>query len=75
MYYICIISKNPYFCIKLPYFHIFGIMFYSYFFFNRYTEYDAWRYKYPEFVTTQKWAKVPSKKLSDFLVKKHANDS
>jgi len=32
-------------------------------------EYDKWRYKYPEFDTTQRWAKVPSQELSDLLVK------
>ena len=31
-------------------------------------EYDKWRYKYPEFDTTQRWAKVPSEELSDYLV-------
>ena len=31
-------------------------------------EYDRWRYHYPEFDTTQKWAKVPSQALSDMLV-------
>lgn len=31
-------------------------------------EYDQWRYKYPEFDTTQQWAKVPSQELSDYLV-------
>lgn len=31
-------------------------------------EYDRWRYKYPEFDTTQRWAKVPSQELSDMLV-------
>lgn len=31
-------------------------------------EYDKWRYKYPEFDTTQRWAKVPSQELSDYLV-------
>ena len=33
-------------------------------------EYDQWRYKYPEFDTTQRWAKVPSQELSDALLKK-----
>ena len=28
-------------------------------------EYDTWRYHYPEFDTTQIWAKVPSQELSD----------
>lgn len=31
-------------------------------------EYDQWRYKYPELDTSQHWAKVPSKALSDFLL-------
>ncbi|MGN0625728.1 MAG: helix-turn-helix domain-containing protein [Oscillospiraceae bacterium] len=31
-------------------------------------EYDRWRYKYPEFDTTQLWAKVPSQELGDMLV-------
>lgn len=31
-------------------------------------QYDQWRYRYPEFDTTQRWAKVPSKELSDALV-------
>ena len=31
-------------------------------------EYDQWRYNYPKFDTTQHWAKVPSKELSDTLV-------
>ena len=31
-------------------------------------EYDRWRYRYPEFDTTQRWAKVPSQGLSDMLV-------
>lgn len=32
-------------------------------------EYDQWRYRYPEFDTTQRWVKVPSHELSDYLVK------
>ena len=32
-------------------------------------DYDKWRYRFPEFDTTQIWAKVPSKELSDALVK------
>lgn len=32
-------------------------------------EYDQWRYRYPEFDTTQRWVKVPSQELSDDLVK------
>lgn len=31
-------------------------------------KYDEWRYRYPEFDTTQTWAKVPSQALSDALV-------
>lgn len=31
-------------------------------------EYDRWRYRYPEFDNTQRWAKVPSQDLSDMLV-------
>jgi len=31
-------------------------------------EYNRWRYRYPEFDTTQRWAKVPSQELSDYLV-------
>lgn len=31
-------------------------------------EYDNWRYHYPKSNTTQIWAKVPSKELSDALV-------
>lgn len=31
-------------------------------------EYDQWRYHYPAFDTTQRWAKVPSQALSDKLV-------
>jgi len=30
-------------------------------------EYDSWRYRYPEFDTTQRWAKVPSQELTDWL--------
>lgn len=40
-------------------------------------EYDNWRYHYPKFDTTQRWAKVPSQELSDALVesfKDHLND-
>ena len=32
-------------------------------------EYDQWRYNYPQYDTTQKWAKVPSQDLSDAMVK------
>lgn len=31
-------------------------------------EYDRWRYRYPEFDNTQRWAKAPSQGLSDILV-------
>ena len=31
-------------------------------------EYDKWRYYHPQFDTTQRRAKVPSKELSDALV-------
>lgn len=31
-------------------------------------KYDEWRYHYPEFDTTQIWAKVPAQELSDALV-------
>lgn len=31
-------------------------------------EYDKWRYRFPEFDTTQIWGKVPSKELSDALI-------
>jgi len=31
-------------------------------------EYDKWRYNYPEFDTSQRWAKVPSQELSDYIV-------
>lgn len=30
-------------------------------------EYDQWRYRYPEFDTTQRWAKIPSQELTDWL--------
>lgn len=30
-------------------------------------EYDTWRYRYPEFDTTQRWVKVPSQELTDWL--------
>ena len=32
-------------------------------------EYDRWRYYYPEFDTTQIWAKVPSQEFSDAMIK------
>ena len=31
-------------------------------------DYDRWRYNYPDYDSTQRWAKVPSQELSDFLV-------
>jgi len=31
-------------------------------------EYDQWRYNYPKFDTYQRWAKVPSHELSDFII-------
>ncbi len=31
-------------------------------------DYDRWRYNYPKYDTTQRWAKVPSQELSDALV-------
>ena len=31
-------------------------------------EYDRWRYRYPEFDTTQRWAKVPSPALTDMQI-------
>ena len=31
-------------------------------------DYDHWRYNYPQYDTAQRWAKVPSQELSDFLV-------
>lgn len=31
-------------------------------------KYDNWRYYYPQFNTTQIWAKVPSQELSDALI-------
>jgi len=32
-------------------------------------EYDRWRYRYPEFDTTRIWAKIPSKRFSDMMIK------
>ena len=37
-------------------------------------EYDRWRYRYPKFDTTHRWAKVPSQELSDMLVEMLSND-
>ena len=36
-------------------------------------EYDQWRYNYPKFDTTQHWADIPSKELSDSLVEAFKN--
>ncbi|MDE6659726.1 MAG: helix-turn-helix domain-containing protein [Eubacterium sp.] len=35
-------------------------------------EYDKWRYKFPEFDTSQHWVKIPSQELSDELTKRFA---
>lgn len=32
-------------------------------------DYDRWRYNYPQFDSTEHWAKTPSEELSDALVK------
>lgn len=32
-------------------------------------EYDAWRYNYPKYDSSHKWGKVPSKELSEYLIK------
>ena len=32
-------------------------------------QYDQWRYRYPQFDTTQQWVKIPSQELSDSIVK------
>ena len=32
-------------------------------------DYDQWRYSYPKFDTTQRWANIPSKELSNALAK------
>ena len=37
-------------------------------------EYDRWRYYYPQFDTTQLWAKVPSQELSDAMVEAFQNE-
>ena len=37
-------------------------------------EYDRWRYRYPEFDNTQRWAKVPSQELSDMLLDELKNN-
>ena len=33
-------------------------------------DYDRWRYNYPQYDTTQKWGKIPSKEFNDALVKR-----
>ena len=33
-------------------------------------DYDRWRYNYPQYDTTQKWGKIPSKEFSDAMVKR-----
>lgn len=38
-------------------------------------EYDQWRYKYPEYNTVQRRAKVPSQELSDLLLSDFPNES
>lgn len=37
-------------------------------------EYDRWRYRFPEFDATQRWAKAPSQELSDMLVEAFKKD-
>ena len=37
-------------------------------------DYDNWRYHYPQFDTTQRWAKVPSQELSYALVEAFKNN-
>ena len=36
-------------------------------------EFARWRYRYPEFATTKHWVKVPSKRVSDMMVKAFKN--
>lgn len=36
-------------------------------------QYDQWRYHYPKYDTTQRWAKVPSQELSDALLEAFQN--
>lgn len=38
-------------------------------------KYDRWRYHYPQYDTTQRWAKVPSQEMSDVLVEALASPS
>ena len=38
-------------------------------------DYDKWRYHYPKFDSTQRWANIPSQALSDMLVKELGTSS
>ncbi|MDR2546360.1 MAG: helix-turn-helix domain-containing protein [Lachnospiraceae bacterium] len=38
------------------------------------TEYDQWRYRYPELDATGQWVKIPSEELSDAIVKELNKD-
>lgn len=38
-------------------------------------EYDQWRYKYPELDNANRWAKVPSQELSDYLIEEYNKQS
>ncbi len=38
-------------------------------------EYDRWRYRYPEFDTTQRWVKIPSQKISDMLIEANSQNT
>lgn len=38
-------------------------------------EYDQWRYRYPEFDTTERWVKPPSQGLSDLLADAFKNQT
>ena len=38
-------------------------------------DYDKWRYHYPKFDATQRWANIPSQALSDMLVKEFRTSS
>lgn len=37
-------------------------------------QYDQWRYNYPKFDTAQRWVKVPSQELSDFIADAQKNN-
>lgn len=37
-------------------------------------EYDRWRYRYPKFDTTRRWAMIASQELSDYLVDQFNKD-